>query len=177
MVIKWQPSDPSVVTKWSSTHQLVTKQPPRYPNTANILSPNDPKLIPNWSISNCSQSGHKTNTKQQSGLKAVNKWLKRQRWSTSGHQRVTKRPQLYLTVATKQPPIDPKVVTKRSPSCHKFGNWPSAHQLVTKRPPSYPKEVNKWLPIDPKLIQKWSKCGHQTAINVVWKQQAIPKWF
>ena len=27
------------------------------------------------------------------------------------------------------------------------------------------------------LIPKWSKCSHQTAINVVRKQQAIPKWF
>ena len=84
---------------------------------------------------------------------------------------------MYLTVVTEQPPIDPKVVTKRSPSGHKLiGIWPLTHQLVTKRPPSYPKEVNKWLPIDPILIPKWSKCGHQTAINVVWKQQAIPKW-
>ena len=69
------------------------------------------------------------------------------------------------------------MVTKKSPSGHKLiGKWPSTHLLVFKRPSSYPKEVNEWLPIDPKLFPKGSKCGHQTAINVVWKQQAIPKW-
>ena len=76
-------------------------------------------------------------------------------WSQSGHQEVTKRPQ-----------IDRKVATK----------WPSTHQFV-KRPPIYPEEVNEWLTIDPKLIPKWSICGQQTTIDVVWKQQAIPKWF
>ena len=60
------------------------------------------------------------------------------------------------------------MVTKKSPSGHKLiGKWPSTHLLVFKPPLSYPKEVNEWLPIDPKLIPKWSKCGHQTAINVV----------
>ena len=76
-------------------------------------------------------------------------------WSQSGHQEVTKWPQ-----------IDRKVATK----------WPSTHQFV-KRPPIYPEEVNEWLTIDPKLIPKWSICGQQTTIDVVWKQQAIPKWF
>ena len=76
-------------------------------------------------------------------------------WSESGHKLIGKWPQ-----------IDRKVATK----------WPSTYQFV-KRPPSYLKEVIEWLPIDPKLIPKWSKCGHQRAINVVWKQQAIPKWF
>ena len=39
---KWQPIDPSVVTKWLSTHRLVTKRPLSYPDVVT-----DPKLIPN----------------------------------------------------------------------------------------------------------------------------------
>ena len=75
-------------------------------------------------------------------------------------------------VVTKGSQTDPKVVTMRLPS-----KWsPPTHQFV-KRPPIYPEEVNEWLTIDPKSIPKWSICGQQTTIDVVSKQQAIPKWF
>ena len=142
-------------------------RPTSFPNAANKLSPNDPKLIPNWS-----QSGHKT-----ANGKVAWKRLIRGYKGKGGQQVFTKQPPLYLIVVTKQPPIDPNLVTKRSPIGHKLiGKWPPCgHQLINWSPSDH-RVILKKSTSGYQLISKWSKCGHQTAINVVWKQQAIPKW-
>ena len=117
-------------------------------------------------------------------MKAVNKWLKRQRWSISGHQRVTKRPPSYLTVATKQPPIDPKVVTKRSPNGHKLiGKWapsghqlinwsPSDHRVILKRSTSGSNAISKWF-----QCLKWSTSAYKKVTKrPSWNLKVVPKW-
>ena len=54
-VTKQPQIDRKVATKWSWTHQLVTKRPLSYPKEVNERSSTDPKLIPK-----CSKCGQQT---------------------------------------------------------------------------------------------------------------------
>ena len=148
---KWSPGGNQLIPKWSASGHQFTNWSPIYSKVVNKLSPNDPKLIPNWS-----QSGQQT-----VNSKVAWKWFQSQKWSTGGHQRVTKRPTNYSKVVTRWCHINSKVVSMWSPNSDQLiSMWlESGHKVVFWQPPSDPKVAPK-----SKVVKKCLTKGHQTTI-------------